>query len=141
MVRKDWYFALKYISLSKWIISHRQCCDRQTLDIFLIVVNIVDWHVLPPARAAPSLVFRYMNRYMHFFYDWHMYFFVDRNVLINWYMFVYWNFFNMMMMNGMNVVGNMNNNVLTANKIFEKVIYWINTITIYLKLNGCTMFA
>lgn len=63
-----------------------------------------------------------MNRYMHFFNDWYMHFFVDRNVLVNRYVFVYWNLFNVMMMNGMNFVGNMNNDVLTVNEINIKLL-------------------
>lgn len=76
--------------------------------------------ILPPARAAPSLVFWHMDRYMHFLNNGYMHFFVNRNVLVHRYRYVFvdWNLFHMMMMNGVNVVWDMNDDVLTV-KIYR----------------------
>lgn len=70
---------------------------------------------LPPARAAPSLVFGHMNGNRHLFDNGHMHFLVDGHMLDDFNVLVDGHLFNVMMMYGVYFVRDMDQHVFTVN--------------------------
>lgn len=81
----------------------------------------VDMTVLPAL-----LIFWHMDRYMHFLDHWYMDFLINGNVFDDWNVLIDWNLLDVVMVNGVHLVRNVNNNVFAAIK--ERI--WINIVDI-----------